>query len=604
MKIKKKRKVRLSDFGSNIRFRERMLLIYIIGGIIPFVMAMLYSNRNNSNVMLEQNKNAQAEEISLICSGIKESMAVAEDVAKQIYEDKQVREIASKVSRKDYKKAEEFEEDCEGLSFIDKYTQYYKEEISSVKIYVRNKTVSSNKYFSYVGRDIEQLRWYMPTCNRNGKTYWSYYYDDTETKKVMQLTRLLQDEKGLEIGVLAIQLQTANTIEKIKKRNSDTMLVYAKDDVVATSFQVDEEYDFIFKKLDKYKKKKGSKTFSQGIKEYLISYERIYSDQPDVYYTVISVLDYQNLLANVYKVGFKSMGIIVGGLLISIGLIVIFSVKFGNRISKLRVQMHLVATGQYEKLEPLEGTDEVAQLYQELEQMVTDIQNLTTRVVEEKVQKEKLHTKQKEVEFKMLASQINPHFLYNTLETIRMKAKINKEPEIEELVKMLAKIMRRNIQVGDQMVTLQSEIELIENYFVIQNYRFGDRIQTEVIIDENVDTEILVIPLIMQPFVENAFVHGLETKDIDGKLLVHVMQKEENVIIEIKDNGAGMSYYKLANIRRNLREGRTSEKDHIGISNVNQRLRLLYGEEYGVTIWSKEERGTSVTICFPRNFED
>ena len=151
----------------------------------------------------------------------------------------------------------------------------------------------------------------------------------------------------------------------------------------------------------------------------------------------------------------------------------------------------------------------------DLEQMMQDIQKLTTKVVDEQVQKEKLHTKQKEVEFKMLASQINPHFLYNTLETIRMKAKINKEPEIEELVKKLAKIMRRNIQVGDQMVSLQSEITLIEDYLVIQNYRFGDRIHSKVIVDDNVDTSIMVIPLIMQPFVENAFAHGLESKEND-----------------------------------------------------------------------------------------
>ena len=92
---------------------------------------------------------------------------------------------------------------------------------------------------------------------------------------------------------------------------------------------------------------------------------------------------------------------------------------------------------------------EIAELYKEVEKMRDDNRELMQKIVEEQVQKEKIHTKQREVEFKMLASQINPHFLYNTLETIRMKAKINKEPEIEELVKMLAKIMRRNIQVSD-----------------------------------------------------------------------------------------------------------------------------------------------------------
>lgn len=123
-------------------------------------------------------------------------------------------------------------------------------------------------------------------------------------------------------------------------------------------------------------------------------------------------------------------------------------------------------------------------------------------MVEEKVQKEKMHTRQKEVEFKMLASQINPHFLYNTLETIRMKARVNHQPEIEDLVKMLAKIMRRNIQVSHKLVSLQSEIELIDNYMRIQDYRFGDRIHSEIVVDDDVDMTQEVMPLIIQPFVE------------------------------------------------------------------------------------------------------
>lgn len=596
---KRKTKRKWADFGSNIRFHERMLLIYIIGGIIPFVFAINYSNQRSSDALLAQNKKAQAEEISLICSGIKESMQVAEDVAEQIYTDEKVKAIASKVSRKGYKKAETFEEDCQELHFIDKYEEYYQQEISSIKIYVKNKTIVSNKYFSYVGGNVEKLNWYLPTYYRNGNTFWSYNYDDTESKKVLQLTRLLKDKNGAEIGVLAIQLQTKNTTERVLRRSDDTVLIYGENNVLATNFQIEKEQEYIFNKLSKYEKKKGTKTIPYGIKEYLVSYERIYSEQEDKYFTVIGVLDYQELRATIYQTGFVTVLIVGIGLLISVVLIFFFSVKYGNRIKKLRTQMHFVATGQYDMLEPIEGSDEVAQIYQEVERMAADIQSLTTKVVDEKVQKEKLHTKQKEVEFKMLASQINPHFLYNTLETIRMKAKINKEPEIEELVKMLAKIMRRNMQVGNQMVTLKSEIELIENYFVIQNYRFGDRIHTEVTIDENVNMNGMVIPLIMQPFAENAFIHGLESKDADGILAVHIMQTENIVTIEIADNGVGMSCYKLGNIRRNLREGKSVDKTHIGISNVNQRIRILYGEEYGVSIVSKEGQGTCVTIRFP-----
>lgn len=577
-----------------------MLLIYIIGGIIPFIIATLYVNQSSRDIILEQNKKAQQEEISLICASMRESMNVAEDVAVQIYNDSTVRKIASKVTNKIYRDAEEFNEDCKEIQYIDNYLRYYKDEISDIKIYVSNESISSNKYFSYIGtKDRKKLHWYIPTIEKEGKNHWAYSYDEVEGKKIPQITRAIQNKAGEIIGILAIQLSTRKTIEQISGRETNSVLFYKENDVLSTSFQIDKNYREVFKKIWNLERYKGAATVSQEVKDYLVVYERIYPDDSGVYYMVASVQDYQKLMSNFNKNNFISVGVVILGLFLSVGLIVVFSMVFGNRIERLSQQMHYVAIGEYEKVEPIEGKDEVALLYQELEKMILDIKSLTTRVVEEQVQKEKLHTQQKEVEFKMLASQINPHFLYNTLETIRMKAKINNQLEIEELVKMLAKIMRRNIQVGDQMVTLQSEIELIENYLVIQNYRFGDHIYSEVIVDENVDTTIMVVPLIMQPFVENAFVHGLESKSSDGWLQVHVIQTEEEIVIKVQDNGVGIPYFKLGKIRKGLREGVISEKGHIGINNVNQRLQILYGEEYGVRIQSEQDQGTCITIRFP-----
>lgn len=236
--------------------------------------------------------------------------------------------------------------------------------------------------------------------------------------------------------------------------------------------------------------------------------------------------------------------------------------------------------------------------------MMDDNKALMQKVVDEQVQKEKIHTKQREVEFKMLASQINPHFLYNTLETIRMKAKINKEPEIEELVKMLAKIMRRNIQVSDKKVTLKSEVQLIEYYLKIQNYRFGDRIHSQVIVDENVEMDAKVLPLIIQPFVENAFVHGLESSEDGGNLTVHVSRDMGVIIVNVEDDGVGMDYYELGKLRYAINSGEAAEKGHIGVSNVNQRLKLQYGEQYGITVDSKKNAGTKITIRMPLIFVD
>lgn len=599
-----KKELKLFHLGKNIRLKERMLLIYIIGGIIPFIVATLFLHYRSQEIIIEQNREAQREELSLLCSELRESMGVAEDVAVQIYNDPVVVGVVSRVMQKEYKDTESFVEDCQGLEFIDKYTQYYKNEIADIRIYITNETIKPNKYFRYIGsEDMKKLFWYVPTCEREGRNYWAYAYDEVEmAKKVPQLSRTIQDGEGNIVGVLAIQLASTKTTEKILQRDIDTALFY-KGEMVVSNFSSKGLYQDIIQDFWSLAGTRGTKVITHEVKEYLMAYEWIYSNTSGMCFMAASIQEYRSLLSDYNRSYYISVGIIIIGLLISSILLVIFSMIFNERIQMLRTQMHYVAVGEYEKVAPIDGNDEIALLYQELGQMMEDIKELTNRVAREEVQKEKLHTQQKEMEFKVLAGQINPHFLYNTLETIRMKAKINRQQEIEELVKMLAKIMRRNIQVGDNMVTLQSEIELIRNYLTIQSYRFGDRIRYELVVEDDVDTGIMVVPLIMQPFVENAYVHGLEAKESDGLLQIHIMRMGKEVVIKISDNGSGMSHYRLAVIRKSLHEEKPFEQGHIGISNVNQRLRILYGEKYGVTIQSELDRGTCITILFPAEAE-
>ena len=582
----------------NIRFRERMLLIYLIGGIIPFILVSYFTNWSVRNQVAGQNKEAQSEEISLICSNISESIVVAEKVSKHICDDEKLKRILYNVVQKRYKDKEELDKDCTALSFIDQYEEYFQEEISSINICIRNAYIS-NKYILYLDSgDSINYDWYYPTYYNEGKPYWSYGINQSN-QKVMQMTRAIRNEKGETLGMLKIELQMDKIKKTLSDRSENTLLIYNNDEVIIDNALNNKKLNFLYENLMRCKGVSGSKEISQGVQDYYLSFERIIPVDSHEYFTVVTLQNYQNIMADTLKMSFINAIVVFFGVFISVLLIFCFSTIYQRRIQTLRTQMHLVANGEYDKIEPMTGSDEISQIYQELELMIHDIQTLTLRVAEEKVQKEMLHTKQREVEYQILASQINPHFLYNTLETIRMKAKMNHQDEIEELVKKLAKIMRRNIQVRDQMVTLDSEIELIENYLVIQGYRFGDRIQSEVIVDENVDRNCMVIPLIMQPFVENAYIHGLESKEKGGLLLIHVMQTGEDIQIEIKDNGIGMDFYRLGKIRQGLKEGKTALKGHIGITNVNQRLRILYGDSYGVTIHSQLQKGTTVMIQFP-----
>ncbi len=294
-----------------------------------------------------------------------------------------------------------------------------------------------------------------------------------------------------------------------------------------------------------------------------------------------------------------SVLIVLAGVIFSLLLIGLSAGHYVQRLNEFKDQLHKAAAGDFKIARNSDSMDEITELYEDLHIMIDSIQKLITTVYEEQMQKEKLNSRQKDVEFKMLASQINPHFLYNTLETIRMKARVIGEIEIEELVKMLAKIMRRNIQVGDKLVTLKSELELVEYYLKIQQYRFGDRIQYK--INQCCDIEYLkIMPLIIQPVVENAFIHGLETKEGEGSIEI-IVENREHLVITVIDDGIGMSEDKLKEIKENLNDTRKLNRSNIGLSNVNQRIKLLYGDDYGLTVESEEHKGTKVTIEIPED---
>lgn len=157
--------------------------------------------------------------------------------------------------------------------------------------------------------------------------------------------------------------------------------------------------------------------------------------------------------------------------------------------------------------------------------MIRDIERLLSEVYQERLHGERLMRQQKEAEFKMLASQINPHFLYNTLETIRMKARVNGQPEIEQLVKMLSKLLRRNLQAGSADVSLSSELDLVEYYLKIQQYRFGERIQYTIKLESDLG-QVPILPLALQPIVENSIIHGLEAKEGTGHIVISAARRE------------------------------------------------------------------------------
>ncbi len=289
-------------------------------------------------------------------------------------------------------------------------------------------------------------------------------------------------------------------------------------------------------------------------------------------------------------------------ILLSILIAYFFSSIFSRRIQFLKDQMHSVADGNFELTEEIRGTDEIFDLYEDLKKMVDSMQNLINDAYKSKIQSESFKLNQVEAEFKALASQINPHFLYNTLETIRMKAYVNNDKETADLVKKLGKFMRRCLEVKDGMVTLESELEFTKSYLELQSARFGDRVSYSIYCE--VDRQYKILPLIIQPIVENAFVHGIEGAKANGKINIKVFYKGENVLVEVTDNGSGIEPERLRMLLAKLEENDTSSGKSIGLTNVNKRIKMYHGEQYGMSVETVLGQGTTIRLTIPREVDE
>jgi two-component system sensor histidine kinase YesM len=203
-------------------------------------------------------------------------------------------------------------------------------------------------------------------------------------------------------------------------------------------------------------------------------------------------------------------------------------------------------------------------------------------------------------QFAMLQSQINPHFLYNTLETINWMAfDLSKsENKVSKAVNSLARLFRNNVYMGDYIISIEQEIENTINYLDILALRYGDVFESKWEIDEKVK-QYFIIKICLQPIIENAVYHGIKPKGKGGLLKIQVISSEQEIVLTVSDNGVGMDSVLVSEINQKLNDRSSLSEDHIGIYNVNQRIKIVFGNEYGVSIESRKNIGTSVKIRIP-----
>ena len=251
-----------------------------------------------------------------------------------------------------------------------------------------------------------------------------------------------------------------------------------------------------------------------------ISALHTYQSDSRLYICTLDFDGYQNIRNILYLCG----AVLLLALTIPLIMIHFFTAYFVERVGVLRQEMHKASRQDYELIPIFQGNDELSEAFADLQIMVKNIKEQEAKVYQAQIKEQALLINQQEMEFKMLASQINPHFLYNTLETIRMKAFTAGDREVATAVKLLGKSMRYVLEnVGAADTTLEKELDHVDVYMMIQHLRFGDRIRYERKVEEGlILSAYRILPLLLQPVVENAIVHGMEEKEEGGLITLSV----------------------------------------------------------------------------------
>lgn len=281
--------------------------------------------------------------------------------------------------------------------------------------------------------------------------------------------------------------------------------------------------------------------------------------------------------------------IVITGIIFVIAIFSVISAKISQPIKELEKSMKLVEEGNFDINIDVRGEDEVVELSRTFNIMVSRIRELMDQILVEQEAKRKS-------DLNALQAQINPHFLYNTLDSIVWMAENGKSQDVITMVTALARLFRISISKGKDIISVEQELEHARNYMIIQKIRYKNKFNFEI----NADKEALshkTLKLILQPIIENSIYHGIEYMVDEGLIKINVRTTEDKLIYEISDNGLGMKLEVLENILSF--KSKNTGGSGVGVKNVHERIQLSYGKEYGLAIESELEEGTTVTITIP-----
>ncbi|MDF9843078.1 two-component system sensor histidine kinase YesM [Paenibacillus sp. PastF-1] len=586
---------------NNMKLKYKLMMFYVVVVMIPVLIVGIILISYFRNAALDRAIDQASNNVEKIKSQMSSKLRVPTDISNLLFFDDALEVL---VNTK-YPNILELTKAYMDYTDFKEYMLQYR-EIANIRFFIDNPTLVNNLAITPLTSETEERPWFKKVMETKG-IYWLYIDDKEEflstTKgsiNKLSLIRQVSYPEYNSTGVIMVQVNQNELNNMLSQEPFETIITDEQGYIVAAknpqlvgttlaSFDIGVNLE---SQTDKV-----IQTQVKGEDSYVILDEM----SPELSISklkIISVFETKSILSGANKVSVLGLLIISGVLLVALVMVYIISLLTTNRLLRLSRQLNQVALGNLNIVSHIDGTDEIGQLSRQFNYMVSSINQLISQVIESNEKNSRLEIAQREIKLKMMASQIHPHFLFNALESIRMNAHLKGEKEIANIVRLLGKLMRKNLEVGRERAPLKEEIEMIRSYLEIQKFRYEDRLMYEINFDAKA-AEVLIPPLIIQPLVENSVVHGLENKEGTVQVYVSVTMQENEIQVNVSDDGVGMSSQRLAEILEVITKAEEEQRSRIGMRNVHQRLVLYYGEQHGLKIASEEGRGTEISFSIP-----
>ncbi len=579
--------VKARYFFSRLKLNKKFLLMYVFGVILPLVITDAVLFRSVYEAELGNQRNYRKNAIDAYSNHIQSILEYDANVATAIDLNKDLNSFIDTEYDIPYGYFN---------SYVYTVSTSFFATLSDIKqdrivIYTDNDSMMSGHYFHNI-KEAYSEKWYEQFVKTDANEAAYAYYDmdpvvlTTDRDRFIYVRKMDNAKSALKLTrIITIEHKISRVYSELKEIPVNCkMYLCCGDYMLYPSGVPDEEFQQVVAKA--------------GYSPY-ITVEDVH--MYDNTFTIYAVTEDLTILKVIREHIPIILLIILFTLILPILLLKLLERSITDRISILGKAFGEGGSEYFQPIKEINGSDEISDLMHNYNRIVEINNDLTNTIYKDKLREQESDLARKNAELLALQSQINPHFLFNALESIRMHSILKGENETAEMVQRLAVMERQNVEWHEDSVTIAEEEGFIEAYLQLQSYRFGDRISFDIDIDEDCKN-ILIPKLTMVTFVENACIHGIESKATQGWIFVRVYKEDGDLVIEVEDTGDGMDekeVVQLKNKMNNVTIDAVKKAKHVGILNACLRIKMMFKNQAKFAIESEKGIGMSVIITIP-----